>query len=137
MKGKKIGDRTYKVHLDGYNLMPCSRVVAWPRQEFIYWTDDGNVAALRYNNWKVTFLKQNAQGLDVWQEPFQELRAPLLANLRSDPFERGEYEGMDYGHWYVDHVSCWRQRQGTWASGSRASANSRRARSRAASISTA
>jgi arylsulfatase len=105
LKGKKVGNMTYKVHLDGYNLMPAFRGQgAWPRKEFIYWTDDGNVAALRYNNWKVTFLKQNAEGLHVWQEPFQPLRAPLLANLRSDPFERGEYEGMDYGHWYVEHI---------------------------------
>jgi arylsulfatase A-like enzyme len=105
LKGKKVGNMTYKVHLDGYNLMPAFRGQgAWPRKEFIYWTDDGNIAALRYNNWKVTFLKQNAEGLHVWQEPFQPLRAPLIANLRSDPFERGEYEGMDYGHWYVEHL---------------------------------
>ena len=64
MKGKKVGDTTFKVHLDGYNLMPILKGEGdWPRKEFIYWTDDGNVAALRYNNWKVTFLKQNAHGL--------------------------------------------------------------------------
>ena len=57
----------------------------WPRKEFIYWTDDGSVAALRYNNWKITFLEQKADGLHVWQEPFEELRAPLLTNLRMDP----------------------------------------------------
>ena len=73
-------------------------------QEFLYWTDDGNVAALRYNNWKVTFLVQNAHGLQVWMQPFTPLRAPLIENLRSDPFERAEYEGMDYNHWFVDHV---------------------------------
>jgi arylsulfatase len=105
MKGSKVGEMTYKVHLDGYNLLPTFKgESAWPRHEFIYWTDDGNVAALRYDNWKVSFLKQNAHGLAVWQEPFVELRAPMLANLRSDPLERGEYEGMDYGHWFVDHV---------------------------------
>ena len=65
---------------------------AWPRKEFIYWTDDGSVAALRYGNWKITFLEQNAEGLQVWQEPFEELRAPLLTNLRMDPFERAEEE---------------------------------------------
>ena len=54
---------TYKVHLDGYNLIPALKGEAeWPRKEFIYWTDDGNVAALRYDNWKITFLRQNAQG---------------------------------------------------------------------------
>ncbi|HME73157.1 MAG TPA: arylsulfatase [Myxococcota bacterium] len=105
LKGKKVGDTTFKVHLDGYNLLPAFKGGgAWPRLEFVYWTDDGSVAALRYNNWKVTFLKQNAHGLAVWQEPFEELRAPLIANLRSDPFERAEYEGMDYGRWFVDHA---------------------------------
>jgi arylsulfatase A-like enzyme len=105
LRGQKVGDTTFKIHLDGYNLLPAFKGEgAWPRKEFIYWTDDGNVAALRYNNWKVTFLKQNAHGLQVWQEPFEELRAPMIANLRSDPFERAEYEGMDYGHWFVDHV---------------------------------
>jgi arylsulfatase len=104
-KGKKIGDMTYKVHLDGYNLMPAFKGDGdWPRHEFIYWTDDGNVAALRYNNWKISFLKQNAHGLHVWMEPFEELRAPLICNLRSDPLERAEYEGSDYDHWYIDHL---------------------------------
>ena len=85
-KGRKIGNMTYKVHLDGYDLGPALRGEAvWPRNEFIYWTDDGSVAALRYGNWKITFLKQNALGLKVWQEPFVALRAPMLANLRMDP----------------------------------------------------
>jgi arylsulfatase len=105
VKGKRVGDTTFKVHIDGCNLLPALKGGgAWPRHEFFYWTDDGNVAALRYDNWKITFLKQNAHGLQVWQEPFMPLRAPLIANLRSDPFERGEYEGMDYGRWFVDHA---------------------------------
>ena len=62
LKGRKVGDMTYKVHLDGYNLMPALKGEAeWPRKEFLYWTDDGSVAALRYDNWKVTFLKQNCR----------------------------------------------------------------------------
>ena len=105
LKGKKIGATTYKVHLDGYNLLPALKGEgAWPRKEFLYWTDDGSVAALRYNNWKVTFLKQNAHGMHVWQKPFEELRAPMLTNLRMDPFERAEYEGMGYQQWYMDHL---------------------------------
>lgn len=105
LKGKKVGNTTFKVHLDGYDLLPALKgESAWPRHEFIYWTDDGNVAALRYDQWKVTFLKQNAHGLHVWIEPFEELRAPLLTNLRADPFERAEYEGFGYGKWYVDHM---------------------------------
>ena len=70
-KGLNVGRRSYKVHLDGYDLGPALRGEgAWPRREFIYWTDDGSVAALRYDNWKITFLKQEAEGLKVWQQPF-------------------------------------------------------------------
>ena len=72
LKGKEVGDKTFKVHLDGYDLVPALKGEGnWPRKEFIYWTDDGSVAALRYDNWKVTFLKQNAEGLKVWQHPFE------------------------------------------------------------------
>jgi arylsulfatase A-like enzyme len=106
LKGKQVGGKTFKVHLDGYNLMPALKGESdWPRKEFIYWTDDGSVAALRYNNYKVTFLKQNALGLRVWQHPFEELRAPLLTNLRMDPFERAEEENaMGYQRWYAERM---------------------------------
>ncbi|MFO1115490.1 MAG: arylsulfatase [Beijerinckiaceae bacterium] len=106
LKGRKVGDKTFKVHLDGYNLIPALKGEApWPRKEFIYWTDDGSVAALRYENWKVTFLKQNAEGLKVWQQPFEALRAPALTNLRMDPFERAQAEdAMGYQRWYLDHM---------------------------------
>jgi arylsulfatase len=106
LEGKKVGDKTFKVHLDGYNLLPALKgESAWPRKEFIYWTDDGSVAALRYNNWKMSFLKQNALGLKVWQTPFEELRAPSLANLRMDPFERAEEENaMGYQRWYMERM---------------------------------
>jgi arylsulfatase len=104
-KGKKVGNMTYKVHLDGYNLLPALKGEAeWPRKEFLYWTDGGNVAALRYNNWKATFLRQDAHGMHVWLEPFTELRAPMLTNLRMDPFERAHYEAIDYGHWFIDRM---------------------------------
>ena len=105
LKGKKVGDMTYKVHLDGYNLLPALKGEAeWPRHEFLYWTDDGNVAALRYNNWKATFLKQDAEGIDVWRQPYTALRAPMLTNLRMDPFERAEHESIGYNQWWVDHM---------------------------------
>jgi arylsulfatase len=106
LKGKEIGGRTYKVHLDGYDLAPALKGEGgWPRREFIYWTDDGDVAALRYDNWKITFLEQKAEGLRVWQEPFDALRAPLLTNLRMDPFERAEHENaMGFQRWYMDHM---------------------------------
>jgi len=105
-KGASIGGRSYKVHLDGYDLGPALRgQAAWPRKEFIYWTDDGSVAALRYQDFKVTFLEQESEGLRVWQDPFKELRAPLLTNLRMDPFERAEHENaMGYQRWYMEHM---------------------------------
>jgi arylsulfatase len=104
-KGRAAGGTTYKVHIDGYNLMPALKGAGeWPRKEFLYWTDDGSVAALRFNQWKVTFLRQNAHGLHVWIEPFEVLRAPLLGNLRSDPFERAEYEGYGYNQWFAEHM---------------------------------
>ena len=88
-----------------YNLMPALQGEApWPRKEFIYWTDDGSVAALRYNNWKISFLKQNGHGLHVWLNPFEELRAPILTNLRMDPFELAQEIAMDYGRWFVEHM---------------------------------
>ena len=106
LKGASVGGRNYKVHLDGYDLGPALRGdAAWPRKEFIYWTDDGSVAALRYGNFKVTFLEQEAEGLRVWQDPFKVLRAPLLTNLRMDPFERAEHENaMGYQRWYMEHM---------------------------------
>ena len=105
LKGKKVGDMTFKVHIDGYNLIPAFQGQAqWPRHEFLYWTDGGDVAALRYDQWKLTFLKQDAHSLDVWREPFVQLRTPLIANLRSDALELGEYEGIEYGRWFIDHA---------------------------------
>ncbi|CAG0966170.1 arylsulfatase [Myxococcaceae bacterium] len=105
-KGTQIGGRSYKVHLDGHDLGPALRGEApWPRREFIYWTDDGQVAALRYDNWKITFLEQKGEGLRVWQEPFTPLRAPLITNLRMDPFERAEAEhAMGYQRWYMERM---------------------------------
>jgi arylsulfatase A-like enzyme len=105
-KGATIGGRSFKVHLDGYDLGPALRGEAkeWPRREFIYWTDDGQVAALRYDNWKMVFLEQRGHGFDVWQEPFVALRLPKLFNLRTDPFERADKEGMGYPQWRIDRA---------------------------------
>jgi arylsulfatase A-like enzyme len=104
-KGRKVGGMAYKVHLDGYNLMPALKGEAqWPRRDFIYWTDDGSVAALRFDNWKMVFLEQRGHGFDVWQEPFVALRLPKLFNLRTDPFERADHEGMGYPQWRIDRA---------------------------------
>ena len=105
LKGMTVGGMTYKVHLDGYNLLPALKGEAeWPRHDFLYWTDDGNVAAIRYNNWKITFLRQDAVGIDVWTTPFETLRAPMLCNLRMDPFELAWDETIGYSRWWVDHM---------------------------------
>jgi len=106
LKGCEVNGTKYKVHLDGYDLGPALRgEEAWPRKEFIYWTDDGSVAALRYGNWKVTFLEQPAEGLKVWIQPFTELRAPKITNLLMDPFERAEQEdAMGYQRWFIEHM---------------------------------
>jgi arylsulfatase len=106
LKGKKVGDKTFKVHLDGYNLMPFLKgdVTESPRHEFIYWTDAGSVAALRYNNWKITFLRQNEVGFKVWEAPFEELRWPMLTNLRMDPFERAFDQTIGYTHWQTERI---------------------------------
>lgn len=107
-----FGAGSYKVHIDGYDIAPGLKArsagdlkAGWPRNEFIYWTDDGSVAALRYDDWKVTFLEQKSEGLRVWQDPFTPLRAPLLTHLRQDPFERAEAEhAVGYQRWYADRM---------------------------------
>lgn len=106
LKRRTVDGKRFKAHLDGYNLLPALKGEAeWPRNEFLYWTDDGSVAALRYDEWKVTFLKQPAEGYKVWTTPFEVLRAPSLTNLRMDPFERAEHENaMGYQRWWVDHM---------------------------------
>ncbi len=105
-KGYKLGDRTYKVHLDGYNFVPflTEPDEKWPRREFFYFTDDGDLAALRVDNWKVLFLEQRAEGFDVWAEPFVPLRLPRIFNLRTDPLERALHESMNYKVWQFNHV---------------------------------
>jgi arylsulfatase len=105
LTGYQAIGRDYKVHLDSYNLLPALKgEAAWPRKEFLYWTDDGSVAALRYGNWKISFLKQPAHGFHVWVQPFEELRAPLVTNLRMDPFELAQDIGMDYTRWFLEHM---------------------------------
>ena len=105
LKGHTAGSKKYKVRLDGYNLLPSLRgeTEAWPRKEFLYWSDDGDMLALRFNEWKVVFREQRAHGFGVWEEPFVELRAPGMYQLRADPFERGD-ESIDYHHWKIDHL---------------------------------
>src|SRR5262249_5163494 len=97
----------FKVHIDGYNLLPFLKgeVKENPRKGFIYWSDDGDLLAIRYQNWKLHFMEQRAHGMAVWQEPFVSLRFPKLFNLRSDPFERGDEDAtMFYQKWAADRM---------------------------------
>jgi arylsulfatase A-like enzyme len=105
-QGYQIGDRKYRVHLDGYNLLPylSGQKPESPRKEFLYWNDDGQLVALRYNEWKIVFAEQRHHGFDVWIDQFDTLRVPKLFNLRSDPFERAEHEAIGYSRWMIDRV---------------------------------
>jgi arylsulfatase A-like enzyme len=104
--GTAIGGTTYKVHLDGYNWLPYLKGEAkqGPRREFLYWTDDGDLAALRYDQWKLVFMEQRAHGYEVWQDPLEVLRFPKLFTLRADPFERADEEGIDYPKWRLERA---------------------------------
>ncbi len=105
LKGGRFGTKTFKVHLDGYNLMPFFKgeVKDAPRNEFVYWNDDGQLVAIRYNEWKAVFLEQNHERLGVWMGQFDELRLPKLFNLRSDPFERGD-QSILYDRWVAERA---------------------------------
>ena len=99
--------RTYKVHLDGYNMMPLltGETEKSPRDEIFYFSDDGDLTALRYRNWKIIFLEQRATGtLQVWAEPFTPLRVPLIFNLRRDPYERATITSNTYYDWMLDRA---------------------------------
>ncbi len=106
LKGHSAMGRDYKIHLDGYNLLPYFKgeVKKSPRSEFFYWTDDGNLANLRYNRWKIVFMEQRAEGFDVWQEPLVTLRLPKIFCLRTDPFERADHEAIGYSKWRLDRT---------------------------------
>jgi arylsulfatase len=107
LKGYKVGATTYKVHLDGYNLVPflTGQAEKSPREWFLYVNDDQQMTGLRYSNWKLVFLEQRVEGtLRIWQEPFVNLRLPLIFNLRTDPFERAEITSNTYYDWLLDHA---------------------------------
>jgi len=105
LKGHRADGKSFRVHLDGYNQLdmllgngPSAS------KEMFYFTDDGSLSALRYNDWKVLFSIQNAHGFDVWVMPFTTLRLPKLFNVRQDPFERADEEAMGYDQWMLDRA---------------------------------
>jgi arylsulfatase len=104
--GHAAGDKSFKVHIDGYNLLPylTGEHDHSPRVGMVYFSDDGDVLALRFDNWKVVFMEQRAQGtLQLWAEPFVALRVPKLFNLRTDPFERADVTSNTYYDWFIDN----------------------------------
>jgi arylsulfatase A-like enzyme len=107
-KGKyKALGRRYKVHLDGYNILPLltGETDQSPRKEIFYFSDDGDLTALRYGDWKLIFMEQQAQGtFRVWMEPFVVLRVPIIENLRRDPYERATITSNTYFDWLLDHA---------------------------------
>ena len=103
-KGKRVGNDTFKVHLDGYNFLPFlkgEQEVA-PRREFFYFSDDGQLTSARVGDWKFVFAEQRARRFDVWRDPFVVLRIPKIFNLRRDPFERADTDSNSYNLWW-DH----------------------------------
>lgn len=107
LKGYKVGDMTYKVHLDGDNLVPylTGESTKSPRDSFFYINDDQQLTALRYNNWKIVFMEQRIPGtMEIWANPFTNLRVPKIFNLRTDPYERADITSNTYYDWLIDHV---------------------------------
>ena len=107
LKGHRANGRKYKNHLDGYNFLPylTGAEEKGPRKEFFYFSDEGDLMALRYNNWKLHFMVQDQTGtLEIWQREFRGLRMPYIFNLRTDPFEQATVTSNTYWDWYIDHA---------------------------------
>ena len=104
--GQQAAGKSFKVHLDGYNFLPhlTGKQKKGPRQEFFYFSDDGQLVNLRYNDWKLVFAEQRARTFQVWSEPFVSLRIPKIFNLRRDPFERADTDANNYQTWWIRHV---------------------------------
>jgi arylsulfatase A-like enzyme len=107
LRGYRVGDMTYKVHLDGDNHVPylTGQSAKAPRESFFYVNDDQQLTGLRYDNWKIVFMEQRAPGtLRIWAEPFTTVRVPKIFNLRTDPYERADITSNTYYDWTLDHV---------------------------------
>jgi arylsulfatase A-like enzyme len=107
LNGHQAGNKTFKIHLDGYNMLDywTSKTDKSPRTEFFYFSDDGDLTALRYENWKLVFAEQRVMGtLQVWAEPFVPLRVPKMFNLVTDPYERADTTSNTYWDWLLDRA---------------------------------
>jgi len=106
IKGHTAGGMTYKVHIDGYNMLPylSGEAKNSPRENFFYFGDDGDLLAIRMGDWKVVLMEQRAKTLQCWFEPFVRLRAPKIFHLRRDPFERADENSNTYWDWIISHA---------------------------------
>jgi arylsulfatase len=106
LAGASIGGTKYKVHLDGYNFLPylTGQVEKGPRKEFFAWVDDGTLGAMRYGDYKANFSTQNEHGMNAWLIPQQQRKAPMLIDLRADPFEDAPEQSNFYGEWLNRHM---------------------------------
>jgi len=106
LNGHQVGDKTFRVHIDGYNILPylMGEVQVSPRNFFYYSNDDGQITAIRIGDWKIVFMEQRAKGMMVWAEPFVELRIPKIFHLRRDPFERADESSNVYWDWVLEHI---------------------------------
>ncbi|MFL5305424.1 MAG: arylsulfatase [Polyangia bacterium] len=106
LAGHKVGSKTFKVHIDGYNLIPylTGEEKESPRSFFFYMSDDGEVMAVRHKDWKFVLGEQRASQMRVWMEPLNKLRVPLIFNLRRDPFERAQHNSNTYYDWMMYHA---------------------------------
>lgn len=107
LTGYTAGKKTFKVHLDGYNMLPLltGQTTKNPRESFLYFNDDAQLVSLRYDNWKLVFMEQESKGtLRIWQQPFTPLRVPNIYNLRTDPYEFADITSNTYYDWLLDHA---------------------------------
>lgn len=104
--GHAVGDKTFRVHLDGYDMLPyvTGQSERGPRDFFFYVSDDGDILAVRMDDYKCVLMEQRALGLKAWLDPFVKLRAPKMFNLRTDPFERADDNSNTYWDWVIDHL---------------------------------
>jgi arylsulfatase len=106
-EGLSTGDKTFKVHLDGYNFLPflTGKAAQGPRREFFYFSDDGLLTGARIGDWKLVFAEQRARRFDVWRDPFVTLRIPKVFHLRRDPLERADTDSNGYNNWWDRKVA--------------------------------
>ncbi|MFT3771715.1 MAG: hypothetical protein QM820_40415 [Minicystis sp.] len=126
--GYKVGDKTYKVHLDGFNLLPAlsGKEKKWPREGFLYWSDDGDLLALRVNQYKITFAEQRSTGMAVWREPFTKMRIPRSSTIYVRILSSAETRAFSMTSGVPTTFSSRCPRKPSSASSSKRSRNSRR-----------